>query len=153
MGAVDTNVLIRCIVQDDQRQCDAVARLRERCIQEGSKLFVPVTVLLEFEWVLRSRFAFDKAEIIDAMSKVLNAKDLFVDREMAMGEALDDFKLSDADLADCMHARISARERKGPLHTFDRRASTLTGAQLLSIKVEEPRPAWRMNRIQGRAVA
>ncbi|ANH67508.1 PIN domain-containing protein [Mitsuaria sp. 7] len=148
MGAVDTNVLIRYIVQDDQRQCDAVARLRERHIQNGSKLFVPVTVLLEFEWVLRSRFSFGKDEVIAAMPNILNASDLFVEREMAMVEALAEFKLRDADLADCMHARISAWEGQEPLHTFDRRASTLPGAQLLSIRAEEPRPAWRMSRKQ-----
>ena len=148
MGAVDTNVLIRCIVQDDRNQCDAVARLRERYLQKGSKLFVPVTVLLEFEWVLRSRFSFDKAEVIAAMTKILNASDLLVEREMAMLEALAEFKVCDADLADCMHARISAWEGQAPLHTFDYRASTLPGVQLLSIKVEEPRPAWRVSRNQ-----
>ncbi|WP_431103764.1 PIN domain-containing protein [Roseateles noduli] len=153
MGAVDTNVLIRCIVRDDPRQFDAVARLRECYVREGSKLFVPVTVLLEFEWVLRSRFGFGKAEVIGAMSKVLNARDLLVDREMAMGDALAVFKLCDADLADCMHARISAWEGQGPLHTFDRCASTLPGAQLLSTKVEEPRPAWRTSRTQMEAMA
>jgi predicted nucleic-acid-binding protein len=148
MGSIDTNVLIRCIIQDDQRQCEAVDRLRKRYVQQGEPLFVPVTVLLECEWVLRSCFGFEKIEIIDAMSRILEASDFFFDREMAMGDALDVFKLCDADFADCVHARISTRERQGPLYTFDRRASRLPGAELLSIKVEEPRPAWRMSRDQ-----
>ncbi|RZI56687.1 MAG: PIN domain-containing protein [Rubrivivax sp.] len=146
MGSIDTNVLIRCIIQDDQRQCDAVDRLRKRYVQQGERLFVPVTVLLECEWVLRSCFSFEKHEIIDAMSRILHVSDFFFDKELAIVDAVDVFKFCDADFADCVHARISAWERLGPLYTFDRRASKLQGAELLDIKVDEPRPAWRMRR-------
>lgn len=134
MGAVDTNLLIRCIVQDDQHQCDAVSRLRRQYLQVGCRLFVPVTVLLELEWVLRSCFGYDKVKIIDAMTSILDAQDLHCDRETAMGDALAVFQLSDADFADCMHARIAAWEEQGPLHTFDRRAAALPGAELLRVR-------------------
>ena len=143
MGSIDTHVLIRCIIQDNQRQSEAAVRLRQRYAAQGEKLYVPVTVLLECEWVLRSCFSFEKQEIIDAMSVILDARDFFFDKEMAMGDALAVFKLCEADFADCMHARISAWERQGPLYTFDRRASRLPGAELLSIDEEEPRASWR----------
>ncbi|KAB2944396.1 MAG: twitching motility protein PilT, partial [Burkholderiaceae bacterium] len=53
MPALDTNVLVRYVVEDDAKQLAAARRLIRRCINEGRALFVPVTVTLELEWVLR----------------------------------------------------------------------------------------------------
>ncbi len=66
MPALDTNVLARCIVQDNPSQLAAAKRLISGCAAEGSTLFVPVTVVLELEWVLRSSFAFGKLTHADA---------------------------------------------------------------------------------------
>jgi predicted nucleic-acid-binding protein len=60
MPALDTNVLVRYIVLDDAAQLAAARRLISRILAEGSTLFVPVTVVLELEWVLRSSYGFDK---------------------------------------------------------------------------------------------
>ena len=49
MAALDTNVLVRYIVQDDASQLAAAKRLISRCVGEGLPLFVPVTVVLELE--------------------------------------------------------------------------------------------------------
>ena len=54
MPALDTSVLVRYIVQDDAAQVAAAKRLITRCVAEGSTLVVPVSVVLELEWVLRS---------------------------------------------------------------------------------------------------
>jgi len=138
MGAVDTNVLIRCVVRDDLAQWHAVASLRSRYREAGQQLFVPVTVLLEFEWVLRSRFRFDKDKVLDAMAQVLDADDLLIDEEEAMDDALELFRYGEADLADCMHERIAAAAARSPLHTFDRRASALPAAELLRVGAGQP---------------
>ena len=60
MSALDTNILVRYVVQDDSAQLAAAKRLITRCVEEGRSLFVPVTVMLELEWVLRSSFEFGK---------------------------------------------------------------------------------------------
>ncbi len=54
MPALATNVLVRYVAQDDAAQLAAAKRLITRCVADGSTLFVPVTVVLELEWVLRS---------------------------------------------------------------------------------------------------
>jgi predicted nucleic acid-binding protein len=56
MPALDTRILVRYIVQDDAAQLAAAKRLISRIVAEGSTLFIPVTVVLALEWVLRSRF-------------------------------------------------------------------------------------------------
>ena len=54
MAALDTNVLVRWLVNDDAAQCARVARLFDDAIGQGVRLFVTTTVMLELEWVLRS---------------------------------------------------------------------------------------------------
>ena len=73
MPALDTNVLVRCIVQDDAAQLAAATRLIGRCVAEGSALFVPVTVGLELEWVLRSSFEFGKDDVLLTLSSLFSA--------------------------------------------------------------------------------
>ena len=70
MPALDTNVLVRYIVQDDTAQFAAAKRLISRCVGEGSPLVVPVTVVLELEWVLRSSFEFGKNDVLQTLSKL-----------------------------------------------------------------------------------
>ncbi len=56
MPALDTNVLVRYVVQNDNGQLAAAKRLIGRCVAEGQALIVPVTVALGLEWVLRAGF-------------------------------------------------------------------------------------------------
>jgi predicted nucleic-acid-binding protein len=67
-ASLDTNILVRYIVRDDDRQTMAVAKVLEQHIRKSQNLWVPVTVVLELEWVLRSGYKFSKAHVIRAMS-------------------------------------------------------------------------------------
>ena len=65
MRAIDTNVLVRALVNDNAAQsARAVALLTEHDI------FIPVTVVLELEWVLRSRYAFAPKLVAQAIEKI-----------------------------------------------------------------------------------
>lgn len=83
MPALDTNVLVRYIVQDDSSQLAAARRLISRCVAEGRALFVPVTVALELEWVLRSSFAFCKDDVLLTLSTLFSAAELTFESERA----------------------------------------------------------------------
>ena len=65
MPALDTNVLVRYVVQDDTVQLAAAKRLISRCLAEGLSIFVPVTVVLELEWVLRASFGYVKDDPVE----------------------------------------------------------------------------------------
>ncbi len=92
MPALDTNVLVRYIVQDDPSQLAAAKRLIRRCVAEGSTLFVPVTVVLELECVLRSRFAFGKDDVLMTLSSLFSAAELTFESEHALEVALQLFR-------------------------------------------------------------
>ena len=131
MPALDTNVLVRYIVQDDARQLAAARRLISRCIAEGSTLFVPVTVVLELEWVLRSGFGFGKDDVLLALSSLFSAADLSFESERALEVALQLFRKGSADFADCLHVALAAQAGEQPLWTFDKAAAKVDGARLI----------------------
>jgi predicted nucleic-acid-binding protein len=132
MPALDTNILVRYIVQDDSVQLAAAHRLIRRCVTEQLTLFVPVTVTLELEWVLRSSFESTKEETVGALSDLFSAAELSFESERALEVALDLYRSKTADFADCVHVALAAQAGEQPLWTFDKAAAKVPGAQLLS---------------------
>jgi predicted nucleic-acid-binding protein len=127
MLGVDTNVVIRYLIRDDQSQYEKARRLIDREVRKGEPVLVSLLVLLETEWVLRSRYELPKSEIVSAFSALLDTADLAFEDESAIEHALYSWKNSTADFADCL---IDARNRRlgcGATATFDGRALKLAG--------------------------
>jgi len=93
---------------------------------------VPNTVALEVEWVLRSRYQFDKATVITAFNALLEAQELEFQDEAALELALYLYRQGTADFADCMHTAICAIAGRQPLLTFDVKAARLANVELLA---------------------
>ncbi len=132
MAALDTNVLVRFLVQDDARQGAAAHRLIRGAVDAGGALFVPVTVVLELEWVLRSSFRFDKSGVLQALFGLLGSFELVFESEGAVEAALGQYADSTADFADCLHAALALMAGEQPLWTFDKAAAKVYGAKLLT---------------------
>ena len=132
MPALDTNILVRYIVQDDAAQLAAATRLIRRCVSEHQALFVPITVILELEWVLRSNFGFTKEETVGALSELFSAAEISLESERALEVALDLYRNKPADFADCVHIALAAQAGEQPFWTFDKAAAKIAGAQLLA---------------------
>lgn len=131
VASLDTNVLVRLIVQDDEQQALVVAKLLARHTKKSESLFVAVTVMLELEWVLRSRYRFTKAEVILALSSLLMTFELVFESEGALEQALASYEEGGADYADCLHLALSSKAGALPFWTFDADASTEMGAKRL----------------------
>lgn len=132
MPALDTNVLVRYVVEDDVAQLAAAKRLISRCVGEGLTLYVPVTVVLELEWVLRSNFGFAKDDVLLTLSSLFSAAELTFESERALEVALQLFRKGSADFADCLHVALVTQAGEQPLWTFDKGAAKASGAQLLA---------------------
>jgi predicted nucleic-acid-binding protein len=127
MIGIDTNVLVRFLVRDDEPQFQRALKLIRREISAGRQVFVSLLVLLEAEWVLRSRYNLRKQEIVEVVSGLLEAADVQFEDEPAVEEALFVWKDNAVGFADCL---ISARNRRlgcDSTATFDARASRLPG--------------------------
>jgi len=105
MPGVDTNLLVRWLIDDDERQASLVQTLLESAHVRPTALFVPNTVTLELEWVLRSRYRLDKADILAAFNALLETQEIDVQDEAALERALHHYRNGAAEFADCMHSR------------------------------------------------
>jgi predicted nucleic-acid-binding protein len=129
MPALDTNALVRYVVADGLAQLAAAKRLIGKCVSEGQTLFVPVTVTLELEWVLRASFDYAKDEVMQVLSNLFSAAELTFESEHALEVALQLYRKGPADFADCLHVALAAQAGELPLWTFDKRAAKVNGAQ------------------------
>src|SRR6185312_12711920 len=101
MLGIDTNVLVRYLVRDDQLQYEKARRLINREVGKGEPVMVSLLVLLETEWVLRSRYELAKAEVLGAVSALLDAADIVFEDEPSIEHAVHSWKDSGAEFADC----------------------------------------------------
>ena len=132
MAALDTNILVRFLVEGDVAQLAAAKKLIRKCVQTGEVLYVPVTVALELEWVLRSNFGFAKPDVVNTLSQLLSSVELTFESEAALEVALVLYSQGAADFSDCLHVALAAVVGQQPLWTFDKAASKLAGARLLA---------------------
>ena len=127
MLGIDTNVLVRFLVRDDEAQFEKARKLIRREITAGRRVFVNQLALMETEWVLRSRYAVPKNQIVEAVSGLLNATDIQFEDEPVIEEALFVWKDSIADFADCLIGAKNRRMGCRATATFDAKASKLPG--------------------------
>lgn len=127
MIGLDTNVLVRFLVRDDEDQFDRAQKLIRREAQAGTPVLVSHLVLLETEWVLRSRYKLGKAEILGAFSDLMSAVDMSFEDEHAVEEALFMWKNSPAQFADCLIGARYGTFGCTSTATFDADAMKLPG--------------------------
>ena len=131
MAGLDTNVLVRWLVADDPLQTAQVRALLESGRVARTPFFVPTTVLLELEWVLRSRYGLDKPALLLAMKALLETQELDIQAEPALERALHLYRQGRAEFADCLHAGLCAATGQAPLLTFDAKAARLPQVELI----------------------
>jgi predicted nucleic-acid-binding protein len=127
MLGVDTNVLVRYLVGDDRWHYERARRLIHREENIGEPVLVSLLVLLEMEWVLRSRYELAKPDIVAVLSSLLQTVELAFEDEPSVEHAIYSWKNSLSEFADCL---IDARNRRlgcRATATFDRKALKLAG--------------------------
>jgi len=124
LSSLDTNVLVRYLVNDDANQHAQAARFIESQDNETA-LFIPITVSLELEWVLRTRYGVNKEGIISVYTQLLETAGLELQDEASVERALSLYTEYSADFADCLHLALSISNQQLPLVTFDKKASKI----------------------------
>ncbi len=112
MIAFDTNLLVRAATNDDPAQ---VAVVRQLLMLNA--VFIPRTVLLETEWVLRANYHKTRAQISQFFMELLETENTVIENHQAVAGALDWYLLG-ADFADALHLAICG---SAILHTFDQK--------------------------------
>ncbi len=113
MRAIDTNVVIRFLTQDDPDQSAKANALITR-----EPVFVSLTVMLEAEWVLRSVYGFKSMRIIDALGAFAGLPNVKIHGATTFAKALD-YAARGMDFADALH--LSQADGCGAFVSFDAR--------------------------------
>ena len=130
MIGLDTNVLVRYIMQDDAKQASKATNLLESLTNEEPG-FVSLVSVVELGWVFSSCYDLDRQQVAQALELLLRTKTVVIDRADEVIKALRVFKASSADFADCLIERTSASAGCIKTMTFDVGAAKAAGMTLL----------------------
>ena len=131
MIGLDTNVLVRHLVQDEPSQSRKATQVITRQCTRDDPGFINRVVLCELVWVLESAYGYSKDAIVPVLEKVLRTSQLKIEDVQAAWTAFRLYQKGKADFADCL---LGATNRIGGCEwtvTFDQPASKLEGFQLL----------------------
>ena len=123
MIALDTNILVRYLVQDDPVQGKAASRLIQQHCTSEIPGFIALITLCELTWVLRSAYRFSKEMTIKALEGVLSTAELEVERSDYARSALHEYQNGPADFADYLLGVIAHHAGVRQVMTFDKNAS------------------------------
>jgi predicted nucleic-acid-binding protein len=127
MIGIDTNVLVRHIVQDDVVQGElARILIEEHCGPENPAL-LSLIVLCELVWVLGSAYGYSRKQVALALRQVLVTDCFQVERHSLAWAALYDYAGGNADFADCVISRLNREAGGVTTFTFDRKAAKVDG--------------------------
>ena len=122
MHAVDTNLLVRLVVRDDADQVNAA----EAFVAKGA--WVSHLVLAETLWVLDAVYNRSPGQIVNAVERMLNHKELTLQDADVVALALDHFRARPSlGFSDCLVLEIARKAGHLPLGTFDRNLAKLDG--------------------------
>ena len=131
MTGLDTNVLVRYIMQDDARQAPLATRLIESLSAQAPG-YVALVAVVELAWVLGSAYALDRSQLVAVFEGLLRTKELRVEDAETVWKALRVFQGSSADFADCLIACSNAASGCSRTMTFDRAAAKSAGMTLMT---------------------
>jgi predicted nucleic-acid-binding protein len=131
MIGLDTNVLVRYIMQDDAKQAPQATRLVESLSAEAPG-YLPLVAVVELAWVLSSAYDLNRAQLVEAFEGVLRTKELIIERAEVVWKALRGFQSANADFADCLIAHSAASAGCERTMTFDRGAAKSAGMTLMA---------------------
>jgi predicted nucleic-acid-binding protein len=129
---VDTNIILRLLAVDDEKQADvAMLYLKSHCSSDEPALLSDI-VLVECAWVLGDFYEYSRVQIGNAIEGLLATAQLRAANASAVGAALQRYRSSSADFADCLLGVSNVGSGCDYTATFDRKACKLPEFKLIS---------------------
>ena len=121
MIAVDTNVLVRFFIRDDERQYQQAVKLLQSCEDSGDPIFISNLTLVELVWVLKGAYKVIKEDMIKTVSLLLsNQQFRFADPGL-ISDALASYQSGRADFVDYMIGHDGLKKGVRTTFTFNKR--------------------------------
>ena len=131
MIGLDTNVLVRFLVADDEAQAARARSYIERAIAAGETLYINRIVLVETVWILTRCYRQPRPAVADTLERILLAAEFEVEEKQLAWEALHEFRRGAADFADTLIGAVNRVAGCSTTATFDKEAGKLKGFSLL----------------------
>lgn len=131
MIALDTNVLVRYLAQDDVRQSAAASRLIEDRLSAEAPGFVSLVTICELSWVLARAYDLPIESLREVILSLAQSRQLVLQSQDAVVAAARALRAGSAEFSDLLALRIAADSDCEKMVTFDRRMARAEHAELL----------------------
>jgi predicted nucleic-acid-binding protein len=115
---VDTNLVVRYLVQDHEKHAKAAGRLFQACDRGDVEIVVLSAVLTECVFVLESFYEHSRADIAGALSTLISSPGVEISENAVHLDALDRYQKTKVHFVDCLLA-AAAKAEDTPVATFD----------------------------------
>ena len=120
MIALDTNVLLRILLNDDQKQAHQAQAVVDRAHRLGEAILLPDIVLCEVEWVLSSTFGLPRMRVAETLRRLLDGTEFTFANRVAVGAAVASYERGKADFSDYLIGTTAVAAGASTTFTFDR---------------------------------
>ena len=123
MKALDTNVIVRFLIQDDETQSKIVFKLLKKTEERKETFFIPVLVVLETIWVLESVYEVERCDIIKSISDLMLMPVFEFEKQSTIRDFIISSEKTTHDLSDILIAHSAKSMGCLSTLTFDKKAS------------------------------
>lgn len=123
MKGLDTNILIRFLTGDDEKQAKIVYEIFKQTENQQTELFIPLLVILEMIWVLESAYKISRIEILKAIKDLLFMPILKFEQRTCLQQLVHEGRLNNYDLSDLLIALSAKEQNCETVLTFDKKAA------------------------------
>ena len=131
MIGLDTNVLLRYLLQDDPKQTRQANQIFDQHLSEQNPGFISLVAVLETVWVMRSLLKQTSSQIASHLENLLTADPLVVQNEQQVFDAASALKRGAGEFEGALIGSLSAWARCSHTLTFDRKAARLNGFRVI----------------------
>ena len=123
MIGLDTNVVIRYLMQDDNKQFHRAENVIESAIRQKKLLYINLVILCEVVWVLGYHYELKREEITQFLGMLLHAEQIEIENRQLALSAFHEYQNSQADFADCLIGLTNQSLGCTTTYTFDKKAA------------------------------
>ena len=122
MIAIDTNILVRYITQDDLQQAEAAENLLAIYNNKPQSIFINNIVLCEFIWVLEKGYKYTQQQISSTIRIILSTEEFAFEYHNVLWLALEEYELKNTDFSDSLISKLNYNLGYKQTFSFDKSA-------------------------------
>jgi predicted nucleic-acid-binding protein len=123
MIGIDTNVLVRYMIQDDETQAVAASKIFAT-VSDANPVFINNIVMCELVWVLSRAYKYEKKLIVDVIDQLLCTSGFEFENAEVLRKSLRHYANNNADFSDYLIAEINKANKATITYTFDKKAGS-----------------------------